>query len=668
MAPMGKARKTKSQAGKTEKTAKKLRPAKAAGGIWRWPFRAAAWALGKSLKWGTVAAVWGLIVLLGLAAWYGTDLPDVEQAFDATRRPTVTLLAADGRTLATIGDVYGPPAGLDDLPKALTQAVLATEDRRFYDHFGLDIIGLGRAMAANIRAGRIVQGGSTITQQVAKNLFLTPERTLKRKIQELLLALWLEHRFSKDQILTIYLNRVYLGAGTYGVAAAAEKYFNRPASRLSTYQSAMLAGLLKAPSRYNPLAHPARARARTAQVLKNMVAAGVLAPQAAEKAKASRDRRVRLGAFPGRTRAGRHFADWVLEQVSAYVNPGDRDIVVRTTLDPDLQDLAETAVKRALDKQGAKAGVSEAALVAMGPTGAVRAMVGGRDHSKSQFNRATQAKRQPGSAFKPFVYLAGLEAGLRPGTLMVDGPVDIGGWRPRNFSKTHQGQVTLAQAMARSINTVAVKVSERAGRARVIDAARRLGLSGDFQPTPSLALGVSEVTLLELTQAYGPFANGGAGVWAYGIEEIKDRQGNVLYRRGGSGPGRVVSAGNVKAMNAMLSGVVSGGTGRAAQIGRPQAGKTGTSQNFRDAWFVGFTAHLLTGVWMGNDDGSRMKKVTGGGLPARVWRDFMAAAHTGTPPRPLPGLKSAPAEGPDEGPGDGFWKNFFATLSSDAGR
>ena len=662
MPGMGKVRKNKAK--EPKKTA--ARAAKQQNGLWR----AVKWMFGKSLKWGTVGAVWAVIAFSVLAAWYATELPDVEQAFNATRRATVTVLAADGSTLATIGDVYGRPAGLDELPEALTQAVLATEDRRFFSHFGLDVIGLARAMKANVEARRIVQGGSTITQQVAKNLFLTPERTIKRKIQELLLALWLEHKFTKDQILTIYLNRVYLGAGTYGVEAAAGKYFGLPAARLSTYQAAMLAGLLKAPSRYNPLAHPARARARTAQVLKNMVAAGYLSPAEAAKAAPRKGYGGPWTTAASRLRQGRHFTDWVLEQVSGYVNPGDRDIVVRTTLDPHLQRLAEAFAGKALSQQGRKAGISEAALVAMTPSGAVRAMIGGRNHVKSQFNRATQAKRQPGSAFKPFVYLAALEAGLTPETVLVDEPVRIGEWRPGNFDKRHIGPVSLQQAMARSINTVAVKVGEKAGRARVIGVARRLGLSGDFKATPSLALGVQEVTLLELTQAYGPFANGGAGVWAYGIEEIRDRAGTILYRRRGSGPGRVVSEAHVAAMNAMLSGVITQGTGRAAQIGRPQAGKTGTSQNFRDAWFVGYTADLVTGVWMGNDGGKAMRNVTGGGVPARLWRDFMASAHAGLPPRPLAGLEAAAPPKPlDEGPDnrEDFWKNFFATLSGGEG-
>ncbi len=606
-------------------------------------------------KWATVAGIWGVIAFSLAAAWYATDLPDVKKAFSATRAPSVTLLASDATTLAVLGDVYGQAVALDELPPQLAQAVLATEDRRFYSHFGIDIIGLSRAMAANIKALRIVQGGSTITQQVAKNLFLTPERTIKRKFQELLLALWLERKFSKDEILTIYLNRVYLGAGTYGVDAAAKKYFTLPAARLNTYQAAMLAGLLKAPSRYNPLAHPDKAGARTKQVLKNMVAAGYLTPVSAKMAAKGAKAQARVAAVPP-SRFGRYFASWVMEQVPGYVNLGDRDLVVLTTLDAGLQKQAEKSLAGILAKHGAKRAVGEAALVAMAPRGAVRVMVGGRDFIRSQFNRATQAMRQPGSAFKPFVYLAGLEAGLDPDSVFFDKPVRIGKWQPSNFSKTYQGRVTLRQALAKSINTVAVQLSEQVGRKRVIAVARRLGLSGKFNATPSLALGAGEVSLLELTAAYAPFANGGDGVLPYAIEEIRDHKGTVLYRRSGSGSGRVVAPDHVAAMNDMLSEVVAGGTGRASHISRPQAGKTGTSQNYRDAWFVGYTADLVTGVWMGNDNAMPMNNVTGGGLPARLWRNFMETAHAGLPVRDLPGGDARPV--PDQD-GEGFWEKLF---------
>jgi penicillin-binding protein 1A len=615
------------------------------------------WMIGNFLKWTIVLGVWGVVVFLLAAAWYASDLPDVGKAFNASRKPTVTILSVDGEVLARTGDVYGQLVRLEQLPPSLSAAVLATEDRRFYSHFGIDIIGLTRAMIANIKAKRIVQGGSTITQQVAKNLFLTPDRTLKRKFQELLLALWLERKFSKDQILSIYLNRVYLGSGTYGVDAASRKYFNRQAKSISTYQAAMLAGLLKAPSRYNPIASPIRAHKRTSQVLKNMVAAGFLNHQGVIKATKERTSAVVTRQFKG----GRYFIDWVLGQVSSYVNPGDRDLVVKTTLDLDLQRLAEGEIERVLSHKGKKAAVGQAAMVMMTPLGAVRAMIGGRSYRRSQFNRATQAGRQPGSAFKPFVYLAGLESGLHPNTVINDEPITIGDWRPANFNKKYEGPVSLAYALARSINTVAVKVGEKAGRGKVIDAARRLGLMGNFKTHPSLSLGVGEVRLLDLTSAYATFANGGGSVWSYGIEEIRGANNEILYQRNSSGPRRVIDPIHVAAINSMLSFAISNGTGRAANIGRPQAGKTGTSQNFRDAWFVGYTADLVGGVWMGNDNAMPMKKITGGSLPAKLWRDVMLVAHNGRPPRALPGLsgKTQALDNEDSG----IWKSLIGIFT-----
>ena len=605
-----------------------------------WPRRLMLW----SLKWGFIAAIWGVVIGGGIAVWYGADLPDIDTALAATRPPRVTVVAVDGVVIAESGDLYGLPVQARDLPPALIQAVLATEDRRFYNHFGLDPIGLARALVANVRAGGVVQGGSTLTQQLAKNLFLTPARTIKRKVQEVLLAVWLERHFSKDQILTVYLNRVYLGAGTYGVEAAARRYFGRSARHLDVYQSAMLAGLLKAPSHYNPAASPERAARRTAQVLANMVAAGYLTEADVRVARGGR--KIVVTAH---RRATRHFVDWVLEQVPAFVSPGDRDLVVVTTLDSRLQRAAEAAVLGALDGPGKALEASQGALVALAHDGAVRAMVGGRDYRASQFNRATQARRQPGSAFKPIVYVAGLEAGLRPHSRLIDAPLTIEGWSPRNFKRRHRGEVTLTMAMADSINTVAVRVAEQAGRAAVVRAARRLGITAPLKTTPSLALGVGGVSLIELTAAYGAFANGGIGVWAYGIEEVRDAAGGALYRRSGSGPGRVLDGRVAADVGSMLVAVIATGTGRAAAFGRPAAGKTGTSQDFRDAWFVGYSADLVAGVWVGNDDERPMRNVTGGGLPARLWRRFMTVAHAGLTPRPLnavPAGASAPRSAP----------------------
>jgi penicillin-binding protein 1A len=581
--------------------------------------------------------LWGAILGGGAIAYFAFTLPDTSQLGLGERRPSITIEARDGSTLATFGDLFGEPVTLKEMSRYLPEAVIATEDRRFFSHFGIDPIGLVRAAVADFRAGHVVQGGSTITQQLAKNLFLTPERSLGRKIRETLLALWLEHKFTKDQILEIYLNRVYLGAGTYGVDAAAHRYFGKPAQQLNLFESAVIAGLLKAPTRFSPARDRDKAAARAAQVLDNMVEAGFIKTADAAAAQKQGAASAALGqARPG----SRYFADWVADQIGDFAGTGDRDLIVRTTLDPKMQAAAETAIADVLSRFGAKDAVSEGAVVALSPDGAVRAMVGGHDYGQSQFNRATQAQRQPGSAFKPFVYLAGLEAGLRPQDRFVDAPVRVGNWQPRNYTGRYLGEMSLADALAQSVNTVAVQVAQRAGIDNVIAAANRLGVASDLANDASLALGTNEVNLLELTSAYAPFANGGNGVLAYGIVEIRDTAGKLVYRRSGSGPGPVVAPELVGLMNDMLAGVIARGTGRSAALPRPAAGKTGTTQEYRDAWFIGYTADLVAGVWLGNDDNTPMDKVTGGSLPAFAWRNFMLAATRDLPIRPLP---SAPA-------------------------
>jgi penicillin-binding protein 1A len=571
-------------------------------------------------------------VLLFLG-WCAYGLPDVSSLNDIKKRPSITLIADDGSLLSSYGDLYGEFVHLDQMSPYIPAAVIATEDRRFYTHMGIDPIGLLRALYVNLRAGALVQGGSTITQQVAKNVFLTPERSLHRKGQELLLALWLEHSFTKNQILELYLNRVYFGSGTYGVDAAARRYFGRPAKQVTMMQAAMLAGMLKAPSRYNPISDPEAATARAKLVLQNMVAAGFATESEVEEA-ASRYAAARETAPP--TQVGRYFSDWVLDQVSAYVGYSDTDLVVQTTLDPHIQALGDRDLSKVIAEQGPKQNASQAALVALTPDGAVRAMVGGVDYRLSQYNRATQALRQPGSAFKTFVYLAGFEAGLTPDTQFNDGPISIGNWHPGNFNDEYFGTVTLREAFARSLNSVAIQVSQQVGPARVVETAKRLGISSPLSPDPSIALGTSEATVLDMTAAYATFANRGQGVLPYGITRIATRDGKVLYQRSGSGLGSVASASAVREMLDVMSATVAWGTGKHAQIDRPAAGKTGTSQNFRDAWFIGLTANLVTGVWVGNDDNRAMNKVTGGSLPVKIWHDFMSDALVGTPPEPIP--------------------------------
>ena len=577
-----------------------------------------------------VGLVWAAIGGAALVAWYAYDLPDVDKLQTPMRRPSVTLQAADGSTIASYGDLYAGPVGFDEVPPYLVQAIVATEDRRFFEHPGIDIVGILRAAVADLRAGAVRQGASTITQQLAKNLFLTPERSLRRKVQEMLLALWLEAKFNKQQLFTIYMNRVYLGAGTYGVEAASRRYFGKSARDVSLREAAVLAGLLKAPTRYSPARDPEAAARRADVVLANMVAAGYINLDDARAARA--EPLVTHGAPLGAE--ARYFTDWVLDRAAGLVGHADRDLVVRTTLDPALQRVAERRLVEVLTREGPKARAGQSALVALSPDGAVRAMVGGGDYGRSQFNRATQALRQPGSAFKLFVYLAALESGLKPDSTIADVPISIGGWQPKDFDGRYRGVVTLRTALAESLNTPAVQLAQRVGIERVIAVARRLGITTTLPANLSLALGSGEVTLLELTAAYGALANNGYPVWPHAIAQISDSTGKVLYSRSGSGASPAIAPATLRDINSMLTGVVAEGTGRAAQLpGRMVAGKTGTSQDFRDAWFVGYTPELVTGVWVGNDDSSPMRRVTGGGLPVHIWHAFMADALRGTPAR-----------------------------------
>jgi penicillin-binding protein 1A len=584
------------------------------------------------LRWAAIVALWGVIALGLVVAFFALDLPDVDNLNVIERRPSVTLVTTDGAVVATVGDLYAEPVRLAQLPPYLPKALLATEDRRFYSHFGVDPLGLARAMVTNIRAGRLAQGGSTITQQLAKNVFLSPARNMKRKVQEVLLAFWLESRFSKDQILEMYFNRVYFGAGTYGIESASQRYFAKSARQLTLAEAAMLVGMLKAPSRYSPMGNLKLAQERGNQVLANMVDHGTLD---AAQAKAAAARPASVARSRQGTRNTRYFADWVLESISDFAGRRGEDVVVTTTLDLRVQQAAEQAVENLLAREGERLDVEQAALVALSPNGAVRAMVGGRDYRDSEFNRITQAHRQPGSAFKPFVFLAALELGLRPDTVFQDGPISVGNWSPRNFDPGYSGPVSMRDALVRSINTVSVMISEQIGRQNVIQAARRLGIVSQLPGHPSIALGAGEVTPLELTAAYVPFANGGMYAPPHGIVEIRTKGGEVLYRRVEPPLTRVVADLQLGQMNDMLSAVVNFGTGRVARLDRPAAGKTGTSSDFRDAWFVGYTADLVTGVWVGNDDNRPMNRVAGSGLPAQIWRTFMQDAVRSTPSKPL---------------------------------
>lgn len=589
--------------------------------------------LGRWLYWGLVGAIWATIGVAVLVFIYALDLPDTDELWKIGPKAELSLYAAEDELIARRGRRGGQPLQYKDFPPALVQAVTAIEDRRFFSHFGLDPRGLLRALTANIWAGRTVQGGSTLTQQLAKNVFLTPERTYKRKIQELLLAFWLEAQFTKQDLLALYLNRVYFGAGAYGVQAAAETYFNRPVQSLSLGEAAMLAGLLKAPSRYAPTRNPEAARARAMVVLGAMREVGHISDAQA----------VAVAGEPvsivNRSSDAAHYAvDWTLDQLPDFVGRPRADLDIITTLDPRLQLAAERSIKSVLNQYGDARNASQAAMVVMSPDGAIRAMVGGKSYAQSTFNRATMAKRQPGSSFKPIVYLAALENGLTPSQIYEDAPISVGQWQPRNYTQKYLGAISAQTALAKSINTVAVQVSEETGREKVIDMARRLGIRARLRPHPSLALGAFEVTLLELTAAYAHFANGGKQTLPHIISEVITSSGQVLYQRNAPKALPVVAPHHIGTLNEMLRSAVTQGTGQRAQIKNLDiAGKTGTSQNWRDAWFVGYTGALVVGVWVGNDDNSAMARVSGGGLPAQIWRDFMVGQKSLSAEVVLPG-------------------------------
>jgi len=574
---------------------------------------------------GTLILAGGFFWLSHLAA----GLPETAWLEEQPRRPSLVVLDMDGREIAQRGPHVGRQVTVDELPYYLTAAVMAIEDRRFYQHHGVDFRGLARAMVTNIRAGRVVQGGSTLTQQLAKNLFLDNERTMRRKGREVLLAMWIERTYTKDEILELYLNRVYFGAGAWGVDAAAQRYFGKPASEVTLGEAALLAGLLKAPSRYNPVNDVTRAEVRATVVLDVMARTGVISPVEREHAFET-PIHVRTG---GRSNRAGYFVDWISSEARERVSSHSRDLVVRTTLDIDAQDAAERAVAAVMDAEGGGRRASEAALVALDGDGAVRALVGGRSYTESQFNRATQARRQPGSAFKPFVYAAALESGMSPWDVREDAPITLGDWSPTNYSDEHLGDISLVTALAKSINTVAVRVAEEVGRERILRLVKRLGVSSRIRATRSMALGSHEVTLLELSGAYAAFANGGYVVQPYTIESIETPDGELLWTR--PTPSAVVGLDprTYRLMNMMLSRVVEEGTGRGAALSdRPSAGKTGTTNDFRDAWYMGYVPGYVAGVWVGNDDNSPMSTVTGGSLPARIWRAFMTEALAGTPP------------------------------------
>ncbi len=588
------------------------------------------------------AATFGTIVAFVIVAYAVPPFSGEGDVWNARRQAAVTITDSHGEVIGWRGIRQDDSIPLEELSPYLVKAVLATEDARFYEHFGVDVIGTLRAAIANARAAGVVQGGSTLTQQLAKNLFLSPERSFRRKIHEAFLALWIEAHLSKDEILKMYLDRSYLGGGNHGVEAAAQFYFGKSSRDLTLKEAAMIAGLFKAPSKYAPHKNPQAAEARTAVVLQRMLDAGFISYG---ELLAARKQQVQVVGGQD-IDAPQHFLDLVYRETLDIIKQkgltGEFVVEVKSTIDMRMQKLAEKAMKEALENFGPTYRASQGALVALTPSGAIRAIVGGRDYEKSQFNRATDAWRQPGSAFKPFVYLAALMHGMSPGTVVTDAPVTIRGWTPQNYTRRYHGRVTLTTALTHSYNTVPVRLMLQIGAKNIIETARKAGLDAPLSPVPSLPLGAKEVTVLDIVGAYATFANGGLHVQPYSVLEIRRPDGTVLYDRAKDPDARPWPAfprDKIAQLNRMMANVVQNGTARRAKLGfTPQAGKTGTTSSYRDAWFIGYTGHLVTGIWFGNDNYQPTKRMSGGSLPAMTWQKFMAAALAGMEPVPLPGV------------------------------
>jgi penicillin-binding protein 1A len=596
------------------------------------------WGLfGKLIYWCITLVIIGGIAAGGIVYYYWMQMPSVTTWAVPERAPNIRVVASDGQLISNRGKSGGEAVSLHELPEYVPMAFVAIEDRRFYEHFGIDVVGLASVALESIRAGDITRGASTITQQVAKNLFLTPKQDLERKVQEGLLAIWLEHNYTKDQILELYINRVNFGHEKYGIEAAAQFYFGKSARNLSLSEAAILAGSLQAPSRLNPKGDPAKVQARQKLVLQAMAKEGYISEAEAQAANIDPGQTVRTKVMGAES----YVADWVEGLVTAYVGDIKEDVVVYTTINWDLQKEAEFLIKEAVATEGPKYGFSQGALVSIDADGAVRAVVGGADYQQSQYNRAVTSRRQPGSTFKPFVYMAAMEAGYTPDTVAQDAPININGWQPSNADGKFMGEITRRQGLAYSRNTIAAQLAALLGPDKVVEAAQRMGISSPLQAVPSIALGTQEVSLLELTAGYAPFANGGQGVIANVITRIETADGKVLYDAVPAGPGQVVSPQVVGEMNDMLSTALEIGTGKRASLSGWQiGGKTGTSQKARDALFVGFTNRMVTGVWLGNDD-DKPTKLAGGTVPTQIWSDFMAKAHAGLPPSNLPDAGSA---------------------------
>jgi penicillin-binding protein 1A len=577
-------------------------------------------------KYAAISVALGLCAVVAFVLYCIATLPVSGGLQVEASQSALTFEGAQGEMFATRGVFKGDKLTAADLPPHLAQAIVAIEDRRFYQHKGVDIWGILRAGWRDTQAGAAREGGSTITQQLARLMFLTPERTLRRKVQEAILALWLEGQLSKEDILLRYLNTAYFGAGAYGVDAAARRYFGKRAKDLGLSEAAMLAGLVRAPSQLAPTRNFGGAKERQELVLQAMVDTGALT---AVEAEAARAQPVNLRTPPETPPGTNYFVDMVAGDVRRLLGSSSGDLTLHTTLNLELQRLAEGVIERRLEAEGPRKNVSQAALIALAKDGAVLAMVGGRDYESSQFNRVTQARRQPGSLFKLFVYLTALQRGYTPQSIVVDRPVQIGEWEPQNYSGGFRGSMTLRNAFVHSINTVAVQLSEEVGIPSIIDTAKRMGVQSPLPAVPSLALGSAEVTLLEMTKAFGSVAAGVETIEPYSVRSITGNSQTALYTKPGAGSEVTGQFGASRAMMLdLLQGVISEGTGKAARIPNiPVAGKTGTTQEYRDAWFIGFTPDIVVGVWAGNDDNAPMNRVVGGDIPAGIWHDFVVRAE-----------------------------------------
>jgi penicillin-binding protein 1A len=592
---------------------------------------------GKLFYWAATLGVVATLCIAGVVYYYWMQMPAATTWKVPDRPANIRIVAADGQMMSNRGKMRGEAVSLSELPHYVPAAFIAIEDKRFYQHFGIDLMGLGAVALESLKAHHVTRGASTLTQQLAKNLFLSPDQTLGRKVQEALLAVWLEHNYTKDEILELYLNRMFFGNGATGIEAAAQTYFAHSARNLSLGEAAILAGSMQAPSVLNPKGDPAKVEARQHLVLQAMADQGYITDAESKAATIDPSQQIRTKVAGSES----YVADWVETLVQSYIGDVNQDIVVYTTINWDLQKEAEFLIKEAVATEGPKYHFTQGALVSVDADGAVRAVVGGADYSESQYNRAVTARRQPGSTFKPFVYMAAMEKGFTPDTIADDAPININGWQPNDADNKFMGQMTLREALAYSRNTVAAQLAVNVGPDKVVEVAQRMGISSPLMAVPAIALGTQEVSLLELTSAYAPFANGGNGVIANVITRIETATGKVLYDSVPAGPGQVVSPTVVGEMNDMLSTALDIGTGKHAHLSGWQiGGKTGTSQKARDALFVGYTSRMVTGVWLGNDDDTGTN-LAGGTVPTQIWSDFMAKAHEGLPPSNLPDATTA---------------------------